>query len=50
VAIHPVDVDHPAVFEQILRLTGEALKTRRVATYREIARIYSGPGEKAGGR
>jgi hypothetical protein len=42
-----VDVDHPAVFEQILRLTGEALPTRRAATYREIAKIYSDPGGKA---
>lgn len=46
VAIHPVDIDHPDIFEQIMRLTSEALKTRGVATYLEIAGIYGGLDRK----
>jgi len=36
VAIHPADLDHPAVFRQILRLTRQAARGRTVATYREV--------------
>ena len=45
VAIHPVDIDHPEVFQQILDLLKKATRTRQVVTYEQIADldgIYSG--------
>lgn len=36
IAIHPADLDHPAVFRQILRLARQAARERTVATYREV--------------
>jgi predicted deacetylase len=33
VAVHPVDIEHPAIWRQIRRLIGDALRTREPQTY-----------------
>ena len=45
VAIHPVDIDHPEVFQQILDLLRKAIEVRQVVTYQQMvnsAVLHSG--------
>jgi len=39
-AVHPPDLDHPAIFRQILGLLRRACEDRIVATYQEVVEYY----------